>query len=92
MTQKEEKAYLEGERAAWRRVLSEAAKALGYKTDDGKLAAYLAEREQAIAALRDVCETYGDNDWEPDLHLADIIEKHLGRDLDEAARERGEPG
>jgi hypothetical protein len=38
---------------------------------------YEAERKEAIAKLREVCEEFGDNDWEDSLHLADIIEKHL---------------
>lgn len=44
-------------------------------------AAQLIEREDSIAVLRRVCEEYGDNDWSEDLHLADIIEKHLERHL-----------
>lgn len=39
------------------------------------------ERDEAIRILRDVCEEFGDNDWDNDLHLADIIEKHLHRNL-----------
>lgn len=36
------------------------------------------EREDALSALRTICEDHGDNYWENDLHLADIINKHLG--------------
>ena len=42
----------------------------------------LKEREVAVAALRELCGEYGDNDWADDLHLADVIEKHLRRHLD----------
>lgn len=46
-------------------------------------ARWLSEREQAVAMLRQVCEVHGDNDWPDDLHLADVIEKHLDRHLEE---------
>ena len=32
--------------------------------------------------LRQVCAKYGDNDWPDNLHLADVIEKHLLRNLE----------
>lgn len=41
------------------------------------------ERENTISALRSVCENHGDNDWNNDLYLPDIINKHLGDYLDE---------
>ena len=52
---------------------------LGYENE--KPAAWILEREDAIAQLRDLCEHFGDNEWSEDLHLADIIEKHLGKHL-----------
>ncbi len=39
------------------------------------------EREATVAMLRAVCAEYGDNDWPDNLHLADVIEKHLWRNL-----------
>lgn len=39
------------------------------------------EREETISALRSVCEDHGDNDWDNDLHLADVVNKHLGNYL-----------
>ena len=39
------------------------------------------ERKAAIAVLRSICDEHGDNDWPDNLHLADIIEKHLGNYL-----------
>lgn len=42
-----------------------------------KLAQYRQEREDVIKPLRDLCERHGDNDWPEELHLRDIIEKHL---------------
>jgi hypothetical protein len=32
-------------------------------------------------SLRNLCRDFGDNDWDDDLHLADVVEKHLGRHL-----------
>lgn len=40
----------------------------------------LLERQEAILALRDLCDEIGDNDWPEDLHLADIIAKHVFTD------------
>lgn len=39
------------------------------------------EREATIAALRILCGDFGDNDWLDDLHLADVVEKHLSKHL-----------
>jgi len=47
------------------------------------LESLVAEREAAVAALRSVCGDFGDNDWSSEVHLADVIEKHLGRHLEQ---------
>lgn len=47
------------------------------------IARLVAEREDAIAALRSVCDDHGDNDWSEEMHLADIVNKHLKNHLDE---------
>lgn len=39
------------------------------------------ERDATVKMLRDVCADFGDNDWADELHLADVIEKHLARHL-----------
>lgn len=72
-----ERDYEQGSRAAWTYLLGECLRQLGYETRAVKRVAWIAEREAAIAALRGVCGRFGDNDWTNDLHLADIIEKHL---------------
>lgn len=77
--EKEELAYSAGARAAWARVLQTAVKELGDEAPES--ASLLLEREQATAALRTLCADFGDNDWPDDLHLADVIEKHLGKHL-----------
>jgi hypothetical protein len=35
------------------------------------------ERKEVIKYLRGVCKNWGDNDWGDDLHLVDILDKHL---------------
>ena len=51
-----------------------------HEANEGRL---LIERHEAVLTLRGVCEKHGDNDWSDDLHLSDIIEKHLERHLDQ---------
>jgi hypothetical protein len=41
-------------------------------------------------ALRELCLEFGDLRWADDLHMADIINKHLGVHLYEARRSRME--
>ena len=82
MNEQEEKAYLEGERAAYLHMLKQSLKALGITdSPEGRQLAWLIEREQAVAQLRILCREFGDNEWEPNEHLADVIDKHLGRHL-----------
>ncbi len=81
MTAKEEKAYEKGHRAAATRIIMECARELGEDDPLRKAAHYIAEREQAIAALRELCAEHADNDWPDNLHLADIIRKRLGKYL-----------
>lgn len=82
MTDSEETAYLQGQRAAWLSVLRKALHELGY--DDAKVKAYgwIVEREEAVQKLRELCREHGDNEWPDDLYLADIIENHLADYLD----------
>jgi len=75
--------YIRGSRAAWTRILQEAIRQLGYEeVSEAKQAAWILEREAAVAMLRQVCDEFGDNDWPDNLHLADVIEKHLWRSLE----------
>jgi hypothetical protein len=86
LKEEDEKIWLRGNRAAWKRIMDEAIKQLGYPADeDGTIplrsAAMISEREEAVAVLRQICDDFGDNDWPDNLNLADIIEKHLGNHL-----------
>lgn len=83
MTDKEEQAYEQGERAAYRAVLGDIMRGLaglGVPVD-GETA--IAERMDLVASLRRLCGEHGDNDWPDNLHLPDVIEKHLMRHVAE---------
>ncbi len=69
--------WLMGWRTAWRRVLSAACRELGYDDPEVGKAKWIGEREEAVATLRRACEGHGDNDWDNDLHLSDVIDAHL---------------
>ena len=71
-----------GNRAAWSKILAECVRQLGHKSTAAAHAAWITEREEAVVQLRELCEEHGDNDWPDDLHLGDVIEKHLGRHLE----------
>ncbi len=81
MTESEERAYEMGVSAAMRRVFQAIVKDLG--PENGSAERWRLERGAAVATLRGLCEDFGDNDWPDDLHLSDVIEKHLGRQLHE---------
>ena len=75
-----EEDYIRGSKTAYRNMMIACMKEL---SDDENIneARLLAERDEAISRLREVCAKHGDNEWDDNLHLADIIEKHLWRYL-----------
>ena len=77
MGEQEEAAYLRGEKTVYREMLGNAIR--GLNGEDLTLERMTAERAAAIATLRRVCGDHGDNDWPDNLHLSDIIDKHLAR-------------
>jgi hypothetical protein len=83
MTEAEEWAYLEGSNAAWRAILRQALVELGRDSEEWNQKRWLLEREEAISILRRLCERFGDNDWPDNLHLADIIDKHLAPHIED---------
>lgn len=83
MTGAEEDIWMQGRRSAYTRILQEACGALGYDDPASKAAAWILEREAAVAMLRIECRVFGDNDWPDTLNLADVIEKHLCRHLEQ---------
>lgn len=80
--------YIEGNRAAWRMLLVQCLGELGHEATDAAVAhaRAVAHLEATRAELRRVCEEFGDNDWPDELHLADVVEKHLRTHLHELFR------
>lgn len=79
MTDTEEQAYVQGSKQAWLMMLQECLEHLG-ETERDKYG-WVLERQSAIQQLRSLCREFGDNEWDEELHLADIIDKHLGDHL-----------
>lgn len=78
MTEDEEKIYIDGEVSALKKMVlycQEKLKAYGVELSTEEK--FSSERIEAIAMLRMLCDDHGDNDWTDDLHIADIIQKHL---------------
>lgn len=72
-----EKNYETGWRAAWDHVLRAYRSNNELSLTEEKVIALTLERNQAIGKLREICEVFGDNDWPEDLHLYDILDKHI---------------
>lgn len=81
MNETEERCYMSGQRQVWRKLFAQCVHELGLKGDELKVAMLLKELEDTRASLRILCEDFGDNDWDDSLHLADVVDKHLGRHL-----------
>lgn len=82
-----DRAYVEGSRMANRLMLGRIVLELGGNPEeDAKLEAarLRLQLEDTRRALRVVYEKHGDNDWPDDLHLADVVTKHLEPYLDDA--------
>jgi hypothetical protein len=47
------------------------------KGEEATKAELLAERQETIRALRNVCAYFGDNSWPDNLYIPDIIDKYL---------------
>ncbi len=75
-----EKDYQQGRKAMAATILRECWDELDPEKKDK--ANLIIERQQAVDILRQVCEDHGDNEWPDELHLADVIEKHLLRHLE----------
>ena len=72
-----------GYRAAMVGQLADVLHRLGYDDVEAQRARWIIEREQTVARLREVCRRFGDNDWSNDLHLGDVIDKHLAKYIEE---------
>jgi len=72
--------YDQGYRDGKRAVAIELLRAIITDLGDDPLAKV--EAMEAVASLRIICGFHGDNDWPDNLHLSDIIDKHLGDHLE----------
>jgi hypothetical protein len=74
-----EQDWNEGNRAAYVAMLGECCRQLGYDDIEAAKASWIREREATVAALRQACKEFGNSDsnWPDNLHLADILDKHL---------------
>ena len=73
----DETSYTMGSKVAWLIMLRECLENLGIDDPEVGKARWVIERQEAVLALREICAEFGDNDWLDDLHLADVINKHL---------------
>lgn len=89
--------YLRGYRAACRSLLMTCVGELSMAdtSDDDKrlarLGALESERFDTVNALREVTDEFGSTKWDDNLHLGDVVEKHLHRQLRES-KESEMPG
>ena len=74
--------FVAGMRSVLVNMLANVPSELGYSDTEATRAKWIIEREETVAMLRRICGEHGDNDWTDDLHLADVIEKHLARYID----------
>lgn len=80
-----ERWYSDSKNRAFGSVLNFLMQQLG-KAENPSREALIIERQETILALRDLCDEIGDNDWDADLHLADIISKHVFPERELVAR------
>ena len=78
--EEKDQSWINGERSALKRNLQFILGELMY-SDEFTREKLIKEREDTIAALRSICDEFGDNDWDENLYLPDVIEKHLSRHL-----------
>ena len=82
MPEHSEASYMQGSLRAWSTMLAaECLRHLGDREQDQH--GWRTERADIVIALRALCEQHGDNDWPDDLHLGDVIDKHLACYLEE---------
>lgn len=66
------------DRRVWLFMLRECLHQLGVDDPEAQKASWVLERQEVVVALRQLCADFGDNDWPDELHLGDVIDKHLG--------------
>ena len=73
--------YCEGQHALAQSMLQHVAQFL--KKDDRDRASLLRELDASRMVIRRLCELIGDTDWDDNLWLPDVLEKHLARHVEE---------
>lgn len=89
---RDERSWIAGQRSVYEKLFTEAVTHLGLAVSaDGKQleGAYAVERNATVRVLRRLCEEFGDNEWDDELHFEDVIEKHLAPYLHDRKRKRG---
>lgn len=81
--ERDERNWSQGYKTALVGLLQELIHRIGIKEPEVAHLKWVDERQRTVNALRSICEDYGDNDWDDNLFLADVIEKHLHRHLGE---------
>ena len=83
MSQQEfdETSYTQGSQRAWLIMLGECLRNLGYGSPEHNAHRWILERADVVLKLREICREHGDNEWPDNLHLTDVLEKHLYRHL-----------
>ena len=85
LQKRDEKNYLSGQRSAHQALLSLLLGELSYQYNNVDnapenlmtIARLVKEREDTIAVLKIMCSLHGDNNWDKDNYIPDIIQKHL---------------
>ncbi|MBE9479820.1 MAG: hypothetical protein IMY80_07625 [Chloroflexi bacterium] len=79
----DERSYIEGRNSVLLHILEFTLRQLDIDKADIETGhyAWIEERKSAVNQLRELCKEFGDNNWSDDLHLGDVIEKHLARHL-----------
>lgn len=84
MTENEERAYVDGMTSVYRELLGVALRGLHrepmpetLESAQKRIAQLETHLTDVRGTLRRLCADYGDNDWDDDLHLSDVLEKHL---------------
>lgn len=85
MTPGEEKAHERGRRSGLLTVLRKVLQDLG---EEGSEHDWTLERAETITVLKELCENFGDLDWDQDLYIPDILRNHLREYLNADADEQ----
>ena len=78
MNEAQTKLYIEGETNALKEIIvncQHKLRGLGVELKTSEQ--FSPERVDIIKTLRSLCDEHGNNDWDENLHISDILNKHL---------------